>query len=119
MELGNHAQIVTREYEEYLKKKLSTFIPLAQDKFPGAQPISFLQEHLQALQQENYFVSEKSDGTRYLLFVHRSSASGQQECFLVCIQLLINAINNIYRLTERIHIISYPLHFHRAVHRYY
>jgi hypothetical protein len=35
--------------------------------FPGAQPVSFQEDGLFALQNEEYIVAEKSDGQRYLL----------------------------------------------------
>jgi mRNA guanylyltransferase len=51
-------------------------------KFQGAQPISFDQDHLVELEQMNYFVSEKADGIRCLLYMHRDQ-NCSYEVFLV------------------------------------
>ncbi|CAI2175484.1 10466_t:CDS:10 [Funneliformis geosporum] len=37
--------------------------------FPGAQPISFSSEHIRELQNEDYYVCEKTDGTRVLAYI--------------------------------------------------
>ncbi|KAG0056960.1 Dcp1p-Dcp2p decapping enzyme complex alpha subunit [Gryganskiella cystojenkinii] len=48
----------------------------------GAQPVSFSRGSINELQSENYFMSEKSDGVRVLLYcvMHQN---GQQQVFLV------------------------------------
>ncbi|CAG8555583.1 9572_t:CDS:10 [Funneliformis mosseae] len=50
--------------------------------FPGAQPISFSSEHIQELQNEDYYVCEKTDGTRVLAYITCDSP-GKPAVFLI------------------------------------
>ena len=54
-----------REILEKANKTLAQWQVM--NKFPGAQPISFMQEHMFKLQTSEFLVLEKSDGLRYLL----------------------------------------------------
>jgi mRNA guanylyltransferase len=62
--------IKDRWYLEQLRTKVCELLDgkFSPRRFPGAQPVSFNSSHLDELQQENYFVSEKADGIRCLLY---------------------------------------------------
>ncbi|KAJ3417140.1 Dcp1p-Dcp2p decapping enzyme complex alpha subunit [Chytridiales sp. JEL 0842] len=60
---------VDRGYQHYLRSRLASLFGISPEKFPGAQPISFARHHIRdELESENYFVSEKADGIRCVLF---------------------------------------------------
>lgn len=52
-------------------------------RFPGAQPVSFSKIHIKSLTEDNYFVSEKADGIRVMIFTHCDMASNVRQTFLV------------------------------------
>ncbi|KAI9723497.1 MAG: Dcp1p-Dcp2p decapping enzyme complex alpha subunit [Chrysothrix sp. TS-e1954] len=58
--------------------------------FPGAQPVSFSRKHLQALRQQDYFVCEKSDGVRCLMYFDYD----REECHQI--HYLIDRKNDYY-----------------------
>ncbi|KAF9182866.1 Dcp1p-Dcp2p decapping enzyme complex alpha subunit [Haplosporangium sp. Z 767] len=68
--------------ENMLRERICKVIGINGNRFIGAQPVSFTRDTLLELQTENYFVSEKSDGVRVLLYcvLHEN---GQQQVFLV------------------------------------
>ncbi|KAI2612539.1 mRNA capping enzyme, alpha subunit [Hypoxylon fragiforme] len=50
--------------------------------FPGAQPVSFTRKHLDVLTREDYYVCEKSDGIRYLLYL-TADENNQETHYLI------------------------------------
>jgi len=75
-------QRLNTQYERILRRIVSGLMDVSHDRFPGAQPVSFAQQHLQELEHENYFVSEKADGVRCLMFCN-VNPDGMYETFLV------------------------------------
>ncbi|KAJ3048706.1 Dcp1p-Dcp2p decapping enzyme complex alpha subunit, partial [Rhizophlyctis rosea] len=62
-------QPVLAGYATELKAKIANLLGWKHDTFAGSQPVSFEKCHLDDLDREDYFVCEKSDGVRYMLFL--------------------------------------------------
>nr|POF05939.1 mrna-capping enzyme subunit alpha [Quercus suber] len=83
--------------------------------FPGGQPVSFARHHLNELEDTDYFVCEKTDGIRLLLYLTQFVDEQGTE---VEMQLLIDRKNDYYCIPiETLHIpVPGPnvAEFHRA-----
>ena len=63
-----------------LRSEVAELLDRKSPNFPGAQPVSFAARHIVELQKQDYFVCEKSDGIRclmYLTYEDRSEGRAQ------------------------------------------
>ncbi|PVV04354.1 hypothetical protein BB560_001147 [Smittium megazygosporum] len=64
-----------------LRETLKTALNSNASGFPGSQPVSFQKKHFDDLMNENFFVCEKSDGTRALMLI--TFLENKQQVFMV------------------------------------
>ena len=55
--------------QEGFRREVANLLGRSSDRFPGAQPVSFSAKHLQELKERDYWVCEKTDGERFLLWM--------------------------------------------------
>ncbi|KAI9057923.1 hypothetical protein FKP32DRAFT_1529842, partial [Trametes sanguinea] len=70
-------------HEQWLKQYVAGLCGLDNQRFPGSQPVSFAARDLEKLEREDFWVAEKSDGIRVLLFVQADMNSTDQAVFLI------------------------------------
>lgn len=92
--------LVPKEDAHDLKEAVASHIERDRHTFPGAQPVSFGREHLAELQKREYFMCEKTDGLRVLLFLHYYD-DGES---IRPLTFLIDRKNNFYRVEPAIRI---------------
>ncbi|ORY15141.1 mRNA-capping enzyme subunit alpha [Clohesyomyces aquaticus] len=87
-------QLVDRHEMEQLRIVVADLLERDNTRFPGAQPVSFAREHIAELQRSEYFMCEKTDGIRCLLFLfYRDTEHGFQPA-----TFLIDRKNNYYEV---------------------
>ncbi|CAN8096362.1 unnamed protein product [Discula destructiva] len=65
-----------------LRAEVAALLKRKHSSFPGAQPVSFAREHLQDLLEKDYYVCEKTDGIRYLLYLTKDEF-GAETVYLI------------------------------------
>ncbi|KAJ9425174.1 mRNA capping enzyme, catalytic domain-containing protein [Fusarium oxysporum] len=65
-----------------MRKEVANLLNRSATGFPGAQPVSFARQHLEELAQHDYYVVEKSDGIRYLLY-STTDENGNEAHYLI------------------------------------
>jgi mRNA guanylyltransferase len=78
-----------------LKEAVANLLERDNLRFPGAQPVSFAREHVAELQRNEYYMCEKTDGLRVLLFLWwQEGPNGDFEP----VTFLIDRKNNYYNV---------------------
>lgn len=94
---------IPRDEADGLRNEVADILRRENTRFPGAQPISFAREHVTELHKQEYFMCEKTDGLRCLLFLHwYDSESGPQPA-----TFLIDRKNNYYEIQPPLRIPYY------------
>lgn len=73
---------ITQDLKMMLCKLLNS--PKPSKTFPGSQPVSFQHSDIdEKLKSQDYYVCEKTDGLRVLMFIILNPVTGQQGCFMI------------------------------------
>ncbi|NJR31509.1 hypothetical protein HC762_01980, partial [bacterium] len=66
-----HGVKAHHQLAQEFRHEVANLLARHQTTFPGAQPVSFAARHLSELRQQDYYVCEKTDGVRYLMYCTR------------------------------------------------
>ncbi|KAF2653217.1 mRNA capping enzyme, alpha subunit [Lophiostoma macrostomum CBS 122681] len=89
---------VPPDLAEGLKKAVADLLGRESTRFPGAQPVSFAREHVAELQRQEYFMAEKTDGVRCLLYLTYQDVDTPAGPQFVPATFLIDRKNNYYNV---------------------
>ncbi|KAJ5195259.1 mRNA capping enzyme catalytic domain-containing protein [Penicillium cinerascens] len=70
---------IKAEYDlaDQFRREVAALLGRNNLNFPGAQPVSFSSKHLTELQKEDYYVCEKTDGIRCLMYFARGDPESE------------------------------------------
>lgn len=92
-----HLHKLPRQDARFHQETVADLLRRRDTKFPGAQPVSFARRHLKELERADYFLAEKTDGIRLLLFLTQTQdAMGHW----VETQFLIDRRNDYYHIEQ-------------------
>lgn len=94
--------LLSNEEAEPLKRDVQSILQRESNRFPGAQPVSFALNHLAELRQREYFLCEKTDGLRCLLFLSIMPADTAEG--FVPLTFLIDRKNNYHNVQPALRI---------------
>ncbi|ERF70410.1 hypothetical protein EPUS_05229 [Endocarpon pusillum Z07020] len=66
-----HGVKANHQLAQEFRHEVANLLGRHQTSFPGAQPVSFASRHLSELRHQDYYVCEKTDGIRYLMYCTR------------------------------------------------
>ncbi|KAK1216369.1 Dcp1p-Dcp2p decapping enzyme complex alpha subunit [Marasmius sp. AFHP31] len=75
--------LVPHPKQAWLRDQVRILCDLSGTRFPGAQPVSFGTKDLSRLEDQDFWICEKSDGLRVLLFVHTDLQTRNQAVYLI------------------------------------
>ncbi|KAL4800042.1 mRNA capping enzyme, catalytic domain-containing protein [Aspergillus venezuelensis] len=71
------ARKTSPELADQFRREVAELLGRKNLSFPGAQPVSFSRHHLTELQREDYYVCEKTDGIRCLMYFARGDPESE------------------------------------------
>ncbi|KAK1924672.1 mRNA capping enzyme, catalytic domain-containing protein [Papiliotrema laurentii] len=68
---------------QYLSERVAGLCGLRGTRFPGSQPVSFTSSSLSLLERKDFWVCEKSDGVRVLVYILMNENTNHQDVWLI------------------------------------